>query len=192
MPPDTHRLVADIDATLVQQVFDVPQRRRETDVYHHGEADDLGAGLDVPERAAVGHGSRLSTRSRQLKRGSSDNAQVRRIASSASLPHFTRPPTALRTTKTVSFLERLDVSLSADARAVGCLLWQICQDRCGAATNDSNLPNSYRWALHVIRTARSEHWCPSPLELGRSSLNWTGVSDGPEASHGRGCAAAAA
>ena len=35
-------LVADVDATLGQQVLDLPQRQREPDIHHHSEPDDLG------------------------------------------------------------------------------------------------------------------------------------------------------
>jgi len=41
-PPVTHRLMADVYAAFEQQVFDIPQRQRETDVHHHHEADHLG------------------------------------------------------------------------------------------------------------------------------------------------------
>jgi hypothetical protein len=39
--PEPERLVAHIDATLVQQVFDVPKRKRKRHEEHHGVADDL-------------------------------------------------------------------------------------------------------------------------------------------------------
>ena len=38
-----------IDATLVQEVLNVPKREREPDLQHHRQADDLGPGLDVAE-----------------------------------------------------------------------------------------------------------------------------------------------
>ncbi len=34
VPPGTYRLVADFDTTLVEQVFDLPQRQREADVHY--------------------------------------------------------------------------------------------------------------------------------------------------------------
>ena len=49
-PPDPHGFMADLEAPLVQQVFDVASRQRVADREHHRQADDLGAGLDVPER----------------------------------------------------------------------------------------------------------------------------------------------
>ena len=66
MPPEPHRLVADVDAALVQQVLDVSERKREPDVHHHRQADDLGAGLEVPEGGAFGHPKRLAGRSARL------------------------------------------------------------------------------------------------------------------------------
>jgi hypothetical protein len=35
VPPKPHRLTADVDATLVQQILNVAQRQREPDVHHH-------------------------------------------------------------------------------------------------------------------------------------------------------------
>ena len=72
--PEPHRFVADIDAAFVEQVLDVPQRQREADVHHHGQSDDLGAGLEVPEGAAFGHGARLSASHGQFKPTSFDSA----------------------------------------------------------------------------------------------------------------------
>ena len=37
-----HALMADIDPTLEQKIFDLPQRQRIADVQHHHEADHLG------------------------------------------------------------------------------------------------------------------------------------------------------
>ena len=47
--------MAHIDATLVQQVFDVPKREREPHVEHHGVADDLWAGSEVAEWVRLDH-----------------------------------------------------------------------------------------------------------------------------------------
>jgi len=53
--PEPHRLMADLDAVFVQQVFDVAQRQRETDVHHNRQTDDLGARLEIAEGGALGH-----------------------------------------------------------------------------------------------------------------------------------------
>ncbi len=42
IPPQPDRFMADVDAALEQQVLDVPQRQRETDIHHYHEADHLG------------------------------------------------------------------------------------------------------------------------------------------------------
>jgi len=39
VPPEPNDLVADINATLEQQVFDLPERQRIVDIQHHREAD---------------------------------------------------------------------------------------------------------------------------------------------------------
>jgi hypothetical protein len=40
--PETHRLTADIDTALKQQVLNLTERQRVADVHHHRQADDLG------------------------------------------------------------------------------------------------------------------------------------------------------
>ena len=47
---EPHRLVANIDPVLGQQVFDVPQRQRVFDIHHHHEADHLGRRVETAER----------------------------------------------------------------------------------------------------------------------------------------------
>ena len=51
-PPQAHSLMADVDATLEQQILDVPERKREADVHQHYQADHLGGGIEVAERAS--------------------------------------------------------------------------------------------------------------------------------------------
>ncbi len=41
--------MADFDPALVQQIFDIPQRKWKPDVQHHRKTDDLGTGLEVLE-----------------------------------------------------------------------------------------------------------------------------------------------
>jgi hypothetical protein len=53
-------LEADLDAKLVQQVLDVPQRERKPDLQHHRQAEVLGARLEVAEGGAFGHAGRLT------------------------------------------------------------------------------------------------------------------------------------
>ncbi len=56
VPPIPDSFVTHVDASLVQQIFDVPKRERETDVQHHCKADDIGTGFEVLERGRSGHG----------------------------------------------------------------------------------------------------------------------------------------
>ena len=71
-PPVPNRLMSDIDATLMEQVFDVPQREWKPDVHHHRKADDLRARLEVAKRAAFSHAQTLRATSWSSKTDSSD------------------------------------------------------------------------------------------------------------------------
>jgi len=41
VPPEPHGLVAEIDATLEQHIFDLPEKQRIADVQHHRETNNL-------------------------------------------------------------------------------------------------------------------------------------------------------
>jgi len=41
VPPHAHGLMADIDPTLEEQVFHIPQRKREPHIHQHHETDYL-------------------------------------------------------------------------------------------------------------------------------------------------------
>lgn len=53
LEPD--RAVTDIDTAFVQQILHVAERKRETNVNHHRQADDLGAAVKVVEWVAFCH-----------------------------------------------------------------------------------------------------------------------------------------
>jgi hypothetical protein len=72
MPPVADRLVAHLDTALVQEVFNIPERKREPDVQHHRQADDLRARLEPLEGAGLGHRRRLVGPLPRLKPGLSD------------------------------------------------------------------------------------------------------------------------
>ena len=74
VPPVADRLVTDIDASFMKEVFDIPQREREPQIEHHRETDDLGAGLELAEWGAFGHARTLSAARPRLKLSSSDRA----------------------------------------------------------------------------------------------------------------------
>ena len=48
IPPETHRLVANVDAALEQQILDVAQRQRKSDVHQHNQADNLRRRVETP------------------------------------------------------------------------------------------------------------------------------------------------
>ena len=72
VPPQTHRLVADVDATFEQNVFNLAQRKRIADVQHHREANDLGRTVEIS--AGISHRLRLRNSPSPLKPIYSDNA----------------------------------------------------------------------------------------------------------------------
>ncbi len=47
LAPEPDRFMADVDAPLVEQIFHVAQGKREPDIKHHRQANDLGAGLEA-------------------------------------------------------------------------------------------------------------------------------------------------
>lgn len=66
--------MADLDAALMQQILDVAERQRETDVQHHRQADNFRATLKALERVRFGHGPKLRDRPARLNRNRSDKA----------------------------------------------------------------------------------------------------------------------
>ena len=50
IPPVSHRFLADLDASLIEQVLQVARRQWETNVEHRLQADDVWARLEVTER----------------------------------------------------------------------------------------------------------------------------------------------
>jgi len=66
-PSRRHHLIGNVDSPRLKQVPDSPQRQRIANVHHHGQAGDLGQGLEVAEDAASAHtikanGTRTSRR----------------------------------------------------------------------------------------------------------------------------------
>ncbi|MES0827621.1 hypothetical protein [Ruegeria sp. SCP11] len=53
--------MAHVDRAFVQKVFNIPKRKRKTDIQHHRQADDLGAGLKVFKGDRLGHSQTLAT-----------------------------------------------------------------------------------------------------------------------------------
>lgn len=74
MPAESDGLLADVDAALVQEVFGITKRERESDVEHHRQADNLPARLEVDKGNAIRHRARLRDRQVRLNPISSDTA----------------------------------------------------------------------------------------------------------------------
>ena len=74
VPPEPYRLVADIDATFMQQILDIAKGKWKPDIHHHRQADDLGGGFEVTEWAAFCHLEKLADCLARLKLVSSDTA----------------------------------------------------------------------------------------------------------------------
>ncbi len=94
-----------VDASLVQQVFDILKRERETNVQHHRKADDFGAGFKAFERGRSGQGQKLRKTPAPLKQSSSDKTVTETVVNRPSLvgteaAHSLRldPTTQTRTT----------------------------------------------------------------------------------------------
>ena len=47
--------MADVDAALVQQVFDISKRKWKSDIHHHRQADDFWTGLEVSKWGVFCH-----------------------------------------------------------------------------------------------------------------------------------------
>ncbi len=64
--------MADIDTALEQQIFDLSQGQRITDVHHHREADHRGRDVEIAKR--ITHRRRLRNAPARLKPVGSDKA----------------------------------------------------------------------------------------------------------------------
>jgi len=65
VPPEKHRLVADVDATIEQQTLELPQRKRIADIHHYREANNLGRTVETTE--GVLHRCKLRNSPARLK-----------------------------------------------------------------------------------------------------------------------------
>lgn len=70
--PEPHTFVADVDAALMEKVFDIPKREREANIHQYAELNDLRRGFEIAERV-LGQIRRLITRIGHLKTISADN-----------------------------------------------------------------------------------------------------------------------
>ena len=72
VPPETYCLMADIDATLKQQILNLSQRKRIPDVHHHREANYLRRTVEITE--GILHRCKLRNAAPRLKPILSDTA----------------------------------------------------------------------------------------------------------------------
>lgn len=72
-PPISNGVVAHIDTPLMQKILHIAGRQRETDIQHHGQTDDLAAGIKVTEGAALYYSMTLQNRPPRLNPVSFDN-----------------------------------------------------------------------------------------------------------------------
>ena len=66
-PPETDRLMANIDTAFVQQILHVPKRKSISNVHHHRQADDLWARFEVLEWVTFCHPETLNCHPARLK-----------------------------------------------------------------------------------------------------------------------------
>ena len=103
VPPMPNRFVADIHTALVQQVLDIPQRKRKSNIEYKRQANDLGAAMKLLERIAFCHPLRLRNRPARLKTICSDktpqrqdalrSSQKKAIINKKDVPRVTAPYT---------------------------------------------------------------------------------------------------
>ena len=85
VPPKSKRFVADVDTTLVEQVFDVSKRKRKPNVRHHSKANDLRTGHEVAKWVGFCHLAKLRNHPARLKPVSSDSTSHSACPISADL-----------------------------------------------------------------------------------------------------------
>lgn len=71
--PKPYTFVTHVDASLMEEVFDISQRQRKSNIHHDCTLDDLGRCLELAERGSR-HFSRLSPGFDLFNPGSADNA----------------------------------------------------------------------------------------------------------------------
>ena len=75
VPPETHRLVADVDASFEKKILDLAQRQRVADIHHHRQANDLVRRVEIAER--IFHPPKLRTTPLRIKAVCFDSAYWR-------------------------------------------------------------------------------------------------------------------
>ena len=86
--------MTNVDATPGQQVLNLAQRKRISDIYHHRQADDLGQTIEIAEW--ISHPTRLKNGCVCLKPIWSDIADARPEQSFAGLNALAKAGTGAR------------------------------------------------------------------------------------------------
>ena len=68
VPAEPNRFVADVDPALVQEILDIPKRKRKPDIHHNRQADDFETRLEVLEWVAFCHSVKLDHRPARLNK----------------------------------------------------------------------------------------------------------------------------
>ena len=76
MKSKTDGFIDHVDAAFVQQIFNIPQRKREANVHHDRKTDDFPAGPEVLEWFVFRHPETLGDRPTPLNRIPSDTAHL--------------------------------------------------------------------------------------------------------------------
>jgi len=71
--PEMHGFVANVDLSLVQQVFYISQRKWKLNTQHNRHANDLGAAVETPNRVTFCHGWTLQNQPAPLNSNPSDS-----------------------------------------------------------------------------------------------------------------------
>ena len=116
VPPVPDRLVADIDATFEQEIFDLPQRQRIADVHHHREVNHLGRTVEITEW--IFHPQGLRAKPAGLNPICSDTAPKRSLVRGTGLKQTVTP--SYRTLcPYVCFWLKADIRLTLDSGFIG-------------------------------------------------------------------------
>lgn len=59
VPPEADCFMADVDATFVQQVFNISKRKWKSDIYYYRKPDDFGRSFEVFEWVLLCHPIKL-------------------------------------------------------------------------------------------------------------------------------------
>lgn len=72
VPPKPDSFVANVDAPFVQQIFHIAKLKRDPDIHHHRQMDDLGGCFEMAKWVWFSHAPTLEKRPTRLKPVSSD------------------------------------------------------------------------------------------------------------------------